>query len=311
MEPVSQDSRCPTRVLCATSGNAVINVLLEYGGKQERYTLDTEIAIARQRSQTFRAYSILLNALTPYPQSEFASKEIAPSDYQATFVVQPLISLATPTSQAISVTTPQLGCADLTRRDAEEILGEATRETSATMNLFQPQENAITVRGLCGYGSIAFIPNKSLPKNLPNVFPTTLPSDHAVAAGKLTDSKRQEQLLSVASAIYAANPNAANLSAASPLYFKLLTIYASGAWSQNLLNDFPDAARGASNVRVERVDGLGEKAVWVWREFSGGRYAALIAQKGENLFIVNALVGEQRAEAGLLAAMINALKRML
>ena len=40
------------------------------------------------------------NALTPYPQQEFASKEIAPSEYQATFVVvNPATPLVAPTPQ--------------------------------------------------------------------------------------------------------------------------------------------------------------------------------------------------------------------
>ncbi|MBI5303035.1 MAG: hypothetical protein HY868_12935 [Chloroflexi bacterium] len=297
-EAMQQDSRCPMRALCATSGTANVVVALQRDGKTERLTLDANPDSAFKRSTVFESYTVFLNALTPYPQQEFASKEIAANEYEATLVV---VSFAPRMTTPISLS----GCPDLTRGDAAEILGEAVKESPTEMTLFLVPSSRVTVRGLCGFGSVAYTPNKLAPANVPAVLPASAQSDRAVIAGKLTDNKRLEQLLGIASVIEAANPRASSILSA-----KLLTMYTAGAWFREMLSDFPDAARDATAVRVKRMDGLGDSAIWVWREFSGGRYAALVAQRGETLFVIAALVSEQRMEDGALSAMMLAMQKM-
>jgi len=88
-DSVQQDSRCPLRAFCVTSGAAVLNVILSHDGIDERYAVQvggkgTATNFPIVQTFTGAVYAI---ALTPYPQVEMASKEIAPSEYQATFVV--------------------------------------------------------------------------------------------------------------------------------------------------------------------------------------------------------------------------------
>ncbi len=53
------------------------------------------------------------------------------------------------------------------------------------------------------------------------------------------------------------------------------------------------------------------RVIRVWREFDGGHYAALVAQKGETLFVVIALTNAQRTENALLAATPSVIQKML
>ncbi len=303
-EAVQQDSRCPTRSLCATSGSANLIIALQREGKTDRLTLNTNPDIAFKRSTVFDAYTVFVNALAPYPQNAFASKEIAPNEYAATLVV---VSFA-PSPAPRTTTTPAslTSCPDLTRGEAEEILGEAVKETPAEMYLSPAPSNTVLLRGVCGYGSVTFTPNRPAMPGSPSVLPTTVKSDRAVIAGKLTDNRRLEQLISIASALEAANPRSSHI-----LTSKLLTMYAAGAWHREMLDDFPDAARGATGVNARRVENLGDSAIWVWREFEGGRYAALVAQKGETLFVVAALTNAQRTEDNVLTAMTPVMQKML
>jgi hypothetical protein len=99
-ESVQQDSRCPTRALCATSGTAMLGIQVIHESAKENFILqvggnEVMTAYPAVRSVTVR---IRANALTPYPQQEFASKEIAPGEYQATFVViNPAVPFVSPT----------------------------------------------------------------------------------------------------------------------------------------------------------------------------------------------------------------------
>ncbi|MBI4671709.1 MAG: hypothetical protein HY741_08595 [Chloroflexi bacterium] len=304
-ESVQQDSRCPARALCATSGAAEVVIAVQREDKTDRLTLSTNRDGAIKRSALFDTAGVALNALTPYPQNEFASKEIAPKEYQATLVVVNYVPSSSSTAPRITTTSVD-ACPDLTRGAASEILDEAVHEQPTEMILFPPPATTVSLHGICGYGSIAYNPNRIPQVTVPFVSPASVRSDRAVIAAKLTDQRRQEQLLSIVSALDAANPRGP-----SNLYMKLLTGYSAGAWSRDALGEFPDAARGAANVHVESVSGMGESAVWVWREFEGGRYAALVAQKGETLFVVTALTTAQRTKENVMAAMTTVMQKML
>jgi hypothetical protein len=69
-ESVKQDSRCPARALCATSGTVTLATLFQAGGSSERYLLDADARAVLQH--TVAGYLVLLNGLSPYPQNEFA-----------------------------------------------------------------------------------------------------------------------------------------------------------------------------------------------------------------------------------------------
>jgi hypothetical protein len=56
---------------------------------------------------------------------------------------------------------------------------------------------------------------------------------------------------------------------------------------------------------------LGDRAVWVWREFDGGHYAALYAQKGDTLLVLTALAHAQRTEDDLMTTMLPVIQKML
>lgn len=305
-ESVKQDSRCPMRAVCATSGSAIIVAHLIFSSvTQEQITLTVEGNGVMTSYPAVRAVSVTVfaSALTPYPQQEFASKEITSNEYEATFlVVNPVAIPPTPISRETTTT----GCTDLTRGDASEILGEPINENPVEMFFFQPP-NTLTVmflHGLCGYGSVAFTPSSTAPKNVPSVFPTTILSNRAVIAGKLADSKRQEQLVSIASAINTTTTGDSNL------YNKMLTYNSAGVWTGGILNEFLDATRNAPNVSIRPIANLGDNAIWVWREFNGGRYAALAAQKGNTLLFISAITNEQRKENDVLNTMTPIIQKM-
>ncbi len=307
-DSVAQDSRCPTRATCATSGAATLALRLTHNDASQSMSVDvrgngvlTNFPVVRSV-----AFTVYAQALTPYPQIEFASKEISLDEYEATLlVVNPVAAPGTPTSRDATA-IPLAACAELTRGDASEILGEPIQAAPQEMILFPSPNSLVDVRGLCGYGSVAFTPNKPAAKNVPSVTPVSARADHAVIAGKFTDAKRIEQLLSIAGVIHAANPRSDGV-----LINKLIALSAAGVWSRDLLDDFPNAARDASEVRVRSASGFGDKAIWVWREWNAGRYAALVAQKGDTLFVLAALTDEHRAEESVFLTASSVMQKMI
>ena len=97
---VTQDSRCPARVLCVTRGTATVAIVATHDGATYNYSLEvggngvmTSFPVVRTVSVTIYA-----RALTPYPRQEFASKEIAANEYQVTLLVDnPALPLPSPT----------------------------------------------------------------------------------------------------------------------------------------------------------------------------------------------------------------------
>lgn len=301
-EAVPQDSRCPTRAVCATSGTATLTIRVTSGNATVSSPIEVRgkgvpmIVVLDQ----LVTVTIFANALTPYPQQEFASQEIAPDEYEATLLVTSGVSAATPTPRAMTE------CSTLSRGDASEILGEALQDSAKKIVLFQPWSKMIVVHSLCGYGSLAFTPNRVVPAGVPNVPSTSMQADYAVLAGKFTDNQRFEQLYSIAGVIEAADPRSDGV-----LTHKLITQYTAGAWFDDMLGDFPAAAEGAAHLTVKSVDGLGDHALWVWREFDGGRYAALVAQRGETLFVITTLVSDQRTAESLQPTMTAVMQKMM
>jgi hypothetical protein len=301
---VKHDARCPIDVICEILGAAEINVQVVNQNATEDVALEVGGAGHRLTDPAIKVYAVALN---PHPNRNWITQTVAPGDYEATFlIVNPAPPDPTPTPHVTPTLAPLTSCPALTHGDAAEILGEAIKDNPAEIVLFQAPNDSIKLRGLCGYGSVALTPDRPTPPDAPFASPASMQADHAVVAGRLTDLKRQEILMNIADVIDAANPAGSGILSA-----KMQTYYAAGAWFDDMLSDFPAAAEGAAHITVKSIDGLGDHALWAWREFTGGRYAALVTQHGETLFVVTALVNEQRTAESLQPTMMAVLQKMM
>lgn len=79
---VKSDSRCPMDALCVWAGDAIVTVSLAQSGgdraERELHTASTGSEVS------YRAYSVKLVALAPYPRLD---RPIRPADYVATLAV--------------------------------------------------------------------------------------------------------------------------------------------------------------------------------------------------------------------------------
>jgi hypothetical protein len=78
---VMNDSRCPADALCIQGGDALVNIRVTDGGRNE-YELHT--GDESQASITHNGHRISLVQVQPYP---FSSRTIGPNEYRATFTV--------------------------------------------------------------------------------------------------------------------------------------------------------------------------------------------------------------------------------
>jgi hypothetical protein len=301
---VKQDARCPFNVICEILGTAEINVQFVNAQATEDATLEVGGPGYRLADSTIKVYAVALN---PHPNRNWITQTVAPGDYEATFlIVNPAPPDPTPTPKVTPTIAPLTSCPVLTHGDAAEILGEAIKERPEEIILFKAMSDSIKLHSLCGYGSVALTPDRLWPPDVPFASPASMQADHVVIAAKLTDLKRQEVLLNLADVIDAAKPDGSGILSA-----KMQTFYAAGAWFDDMLTEFAAVAEGTAHLTVKSIDGLGDHALWVWREFDGGRYAALVVQQGETLFVVNALVSEQRAENDLQATLTAVVRKLL
>lgn len=295
---VAQDSRCPYRATCATRGDGIVEAILtQADGTTQTFVLHTDSAQRNTRTPDTGPYGIKLLALTPYPTVEFASQEIAPAEYEATFVVREFAS-AGPTKTPGAPTAS--ACAGLTRADAESILGEpALPEASNQIIIRAAQEDSFLkpeAYGLCGYVSKAFAAQAPPAPTAPRL-ESSAPADYAVIAGRVTGADGLA-LLRVANILYAANPNADD---AALLILK--TSLAAGDWDA-ALDKMQELAQGVSQITTDAPQ-MGERALWVWYDYGQARYAALIVQETPNSYLViQALVSDKVTQAGIKAAMV-------
>jgi hypothetical protein len=83
---VTEDSRCPSDVVCVWAGNAAVEIGVSFGmGPTIRYVLNTTVD---PKSVDVGGYRITLVALQPYPVS---TGPIPPASYLATFRLQRLV----------------------------------------------------------------------------------------------------------------------------------------------------------------------------------------------------------------------------
>ena len=79
---VTQDSRCPTGVVCGWAGNG--EVLLEVVRKNKRQVVTILNTLLEPKEVFYKGYKIRLIALNPYPKID---EPIDPKDYEATLIV--------------------------------------------------------------------------------------------------------------------------------------------------------------------------------------------------------------------------------
>ena len=79
---VTQDSRCPTGVVCGWAGNG--EVLLEIVRKNKRQVVTILNTLLEPKEIFYKGYKIRLLALNPYPKID---EPIDQRDYEATLVV--------------------------------------------------------------------------------------------------------------------------------------------------------------------------------------------------------------------------------
>ena len=89
---VVSDSRCPYGAMCAVRGNAPVEITLRVGGETKSYVLDTDAELTKTRNQNFGNVTVELLSLNPYPRVDLQAPDIAPDEYEATFVVHKFAS---------------------------------------------------------------------------------------------------------------------------------------------------------------------------------------------------------------------------
>jgi hypothetical protein len=79
---VSQDSRCPTGVVCGWAGNG--EVLLQVVRKNKRQVVTKLNTLLEPKEIAYKGFKIRLVALNPYPKVD---EPIEQKDYEATLIV--------------------------------------------------------------------------------------------------------------------------------------------------------------------------------------------------------------------------------
>lgn len=82
---VSQDSRCPSDVVCVWAGEVRVKLLLSKGEKSGLLQPALGAAAGNESEAEFEGYKIKVVAVEPYPVS---TRQIAQSDYNVTLAVE-------------------------------------------------------------------------------------------------------------------------------------------------------------------------------------------------------------------------------
>ncbi len=285
-ERVEKDSRCPYPAMCAVQGSGVVQVTLHADGKTTPLTLDTD----KQTTQRFENYAVELLALAPYPQVD---QEIASEEYQATFVLRKFASPPQPTPTQ-SASNPN-ACLTITAQDAQAILGlpvQAAPAPDVKITVVVMDNFSLPgVQGVCGFVSTE---KSTVPPSMPNEATIVLPHDaaYAVTAQRL-DAGARAELLRVFEILRVASANAdANL-------FHVLQTQLAAGDDAGVLKTFENLAQGADNIQVERVEGLSEAALRVWRAGQFNNYMAFLIHDGRDFILTEALAPIQMSQAAL------------
>lgn len=289
---VRQDSRCPYRATCASRGDGIVEATLtQADGTTQTYVLHSDSSQNNQRTPDTGPNGMELLALNPYPRADFASKEIAPEEYEATFVVRKYASpnVVTPTPSALAPSV----CLGMTRRDAEAILGQPVLSDSpqnVLVNVLPFDEiKRASVNGVCGYASVEKTSNAALPAREPRVV-APQSAAYAVTAGVLTGT-RQMELTRLADILRSAFPDDDGT-----LYYLMQTRLAAGD-TEGAVRDLAEHEQAADKIHRAQIDGLGKRAVWFWRPAQAGNYAALVIQTQGGFDLIEAFTPTTITEA--------------
>lgn len=275
---VASDSRCPIQATCVTRGNAVVEATLETpDGEKQSFSLNSDAPTGATRTPDEGPYGIELLALTPWPRAGFASGELAPGEYEATFVVRRAAGPSVPGTAAAPV-----ACLGLQSADAQAVLGvpAAASPTSGIVLATAGYEIKPPAIGLCGWLGI----ESGVAPESPGEPRVQAPraAAYALTADRLTGGRALE-LLRIADIIRAAAPEAD-----STPYYILQTRIAAGDWDP-ILESLPKVAGGSKAITVEPVENLGEGAVWIARPGELAHYYALIIRTQDGFVVLEAL----------------------
>jgi len=85
LDGVTQDSRCPSDVVCVWAGEVQVKLLLSKGEKSGLLQPVLGASAGNESEGEFEGYKIKLVSVEPYPVS---TKQIAQSDYNVTLTVE-------------------------------------------------------------------------------------------------------------------------------------------------------------------------------------------------------------------------------
>lgn len=84
LDSVSNDSRCPSDVVCIWEGNAEVYITVSMDNDETVTTLHSNGGEKYPKEALVNGYTIKLNALSPYPESD---RIIKPEEYMATLTI--------------------------------------------------------------------------------------------------------------------------------------------------------------------------------------------------------------------------------
>lgn len=301
---VQSDSRCPYPASCALRGNAPVEITLRVGGDTSTYILDTDRDIAKQRSQAFGNVTVELLALNPYPRVDIANQDIAPEEYEGTFVVRKFATAPAPTSPK---TPAANACQGWTANDAEMILGRPVQSApSAHVKIQVPpaDENSYAdAEGICGFVSPEADARVQLSPSDPRLDAPGAAVLYAITAERLQGARVLE-LLRVMDIARSAVPNADKT---LPL---LLRAQLSAGDFAGALDTFEQAAQGSGTVQSERLKNLGKDALWLWRPGQADSYTAVIVETLDGYILAEGLVPKTLTREGLMESLPTFLSKL-
>lgn len=303
-EKVASDSRCAYGVMCAVRGNAVVQATLtQADGTQQRFVFNTDSDVPNERIPDTGVYELELAALAPYPRVDVSTPEIAPDEYEATFVLHKFASPVTVPTKTPTPARPT-ACAGFASTDAEAILGEAVEPQPIAAVKIEAvafdDESQDKATGLCGYVSAARTDKGVDGAGEPRL--GTGNSAAAVTADRLSGVKVLE-LLRVANIIRGANPDGDT----TP-YLILKTRLAAGDWSG--VTDTFQQLTTSRQVHFDKMQGMGDEALWVWRDARVNSYAALMVRDHDSFRVVEALLNKRMNESAAKEAIFAAMQKI-
>lgn len=303
---VTSDSRCPYGVACTVRGNAAVEATLtDANGTTYTFILNTDSDKQNQRIPDSGFYGMELIALAPYPRADFASQEIAPEEYEATFVVRKFASTQPVPTKTPTAAKPQ-ACLGLTARDAEAVLGQPVieeLESDVNISVAASDTSAYKPRGLCGYTTVEKVIYDAMDMTSPYVWGPPF-AVGAVTAERLQGEKTLE-LLRIANILLESKRDP------DTTPFLILQARLAAGDRDGFFDTLRELAQGSAEVHFENVDSFGDAGLWIWRAAPINHYAALIVREKDSFVVVEALFSNAMNEEAAKESLHTAMGKMM